>query len=117
MGGQAPVVRLNDLAVLSAPGIDSRLAQVTEIRGTHVGMQVFDSTKGLPTNASVTFLNHPMQVTASSNILGRVFNGKSEAIDQGPKLDFDRQIAIAGPSVNPMRRVLASKMIRTDVPH
>ena len=114
--GKAPSVRLNDLAVLTAPGIDSRLAQVTEIRGASVGLQVFDSTKGLPTNASVTFLNRPMQVTASTNVLGRIFNGKGEAVDRGPSLEFDHKVDIAGPSVNPMRRVLASKMIRTDVP-
>ncbi|WP_317928661.1 V-type ATP synthase subunit B [Halioxenophilus sp. WMMB6] len=114
--GQKPVVRLNDLAILSGENMESRLAQVIDIRGSAVGLQVFDSTKGLATNAKVTFLDRPMQVTASNNILGRIFNGKGEAIDQGPALEFDNKIDIAGPSVNPMRRVLASKMIRTDVP-
>lgn len=114
--GTEPVVRLNDLAVLAAAGIESRLAQVIDIRADIVSMQVFDTTKGLPTDASVTFLGHPMTVTASGNVLGRIFNGKGEPIDHGPSLQFDARVDIGGPTVNPMRRMLASKMIRTDVP-
>jgi len=109
-------VRLNDLALVNEVGQRSRLAQVTDIQYDIVSLQVFDGTKGLSTSADVTFLNHPMRVTASDNILGRVFNGKGEPLDQGPDLTFDHSVEVAGPSVNPMHRVLASKMIRTNVP-
>jgi V/A-type H+-transporting ATPase subunit B len=57
-----------------------------------------------------------MQVTLSHNILGRVFGGAGEPIDGGPDLSGDPKVEISSPTVNPMRRVLASKMIRTDVP-
>ena len=115
--GEAPEVRLNDLAMLKEPDSDvSRLAQVIDVRREVVSMQVFDSTKGLSTDAAVTFLGHPMQVTCSGNILGRVFSGRGEPADQGPGLAFDTRVNLGGPTVNPMRRVLASRMIRTDVP-
>ena len=52
----------------------------------------------------------------SSNILGRVFGGDGAPLDSGPALDMDPRIAIGGPSVNPVRRKLATKMIRTNVP-
>ncbi|BFM08729.1 V-type ATP synthase subunit B [Halioxenophilus aromaticivorans] len=113
--GAAPAVRLADLALIDQDN-GSRLAQVTEINGPQVTLQVFDGTKGLATDASVRFLNQPMMVTASDNVLGRIFNGKGEAIDSGPDLSFDKKIPLAGPTVNPMHRVLASKMIRTNVP-
>jgi V/A-type H+/Na+-transporting ATPase subunit B len=115
--GQVSAARLGDLAVLTEPdsGV-SRLAQVIDIREDRISMQVFDSTKGLSTAASVTFLGHAMQVTYSANILGRVFSGRGEPMDSGPSLAFDNRIDIGGPTVNPMRRVLASRMIRTRVP-
>ena len=113
--GQPPLVRLNDLALVS-DAQDSRLAQVIDIRAGLVTMQVLDGTKGLATDASVAFLGHPMQVTFSDNILGRTFNGKGKVIDNGPPLHFDSKVLIGGPTVNPMRRVLASQMIRTRVP-
>jgi V/A-type H+-transporting ATPase subunit B len=57
-----------------------------------------------------------MRATYSANILGRVFRGDGELLDTGPDLSDEPRIATGGPSVNPARRVLASKMIRTDVP-
>src|SRR5260221_5890896 len=57
-----------------------------------------------------------MQASYSHNILGRVFRGTGEPIDGGPDVSDDPRVAIGGPSVNPMRRVLASKMMRTNVP-
>jgi len=64
----------------------------------------------------VQFLGYPMRVTYSTNILGRVFGGDGVPLDSGPDLSQDPQLPIGGPSVNPVRRLLASKMIRTDVP-
>ena len=108
--------RFNDLAVVQ--GADGRvsLAQVIELRETVVALQVFQGTKGVSTDSQVRFLGHPMTVTYSGNILGRVFRGTGEPIDGGPSLSEDARVAIGGPSVNPMRRILASKMIRTNVP-
>ncbi len=112
----SPLVRLNDLAVLSVDSSDSRLAQIIDIKNNIVSLQVFDSTKGLSTDAKVNFLNQPMKVVASDNILGRVFSGKGEAIDNGPSLEYEQKIVINGPIVNPVKRQVASKMIRTNVP-
>jgi V/A-type H+/Na+-transporting ATPase subunit B len=81
-----------------------------------VALQVFGGTRGISTDSTVRFLGHPMQASYSGNILGRVFRGTGEPIDGGPDLSNDPKVTIGGPSVNPMRRVLASKMIRTNVP-
>jgi V/A-type H+-transporting ATPase subunit B len=55
-------------------------------------------------------------VTYSSNILGRVFRGDGQPMDGGPDLSGDRQVDVGGPSVNPVTRVVPTKMIRTNVP-
>ena len=106
----------NDLAVVQTAGGGHSLAQVIDLREESVALQVFRGTKGVSTDSQVRFLGHPMQATYSGNILGRVFRGTGEPIDGGPDLSQDPCITIGGPSVNPMRRVMASKMIRTNVP-
>jgi V/A-type H+-transporting ATPase subunit B len=109
-------VRLSDLAVVEKTNGESSLAKVVHIDRSNVALQVFSGTKGLSTGAATRFLGHPMEVTHSPNILGRVFGGSGETIDGGPDLSGEPKVPVAGPTVNPMRRVLASKMIRTDVP-
>lgn len=114
--GQAVAARYGDLAIVERPDGEQSLAQIISIEREVVTLQVYTGAKGLSTGASVRFLGHPMYATYSENILGRVFNGSGEALDNGPALDQDNKIVIGGPSVNPMKRVLASKLIRTDVP-
>lgn len=108
--------RLDDIATVLDDNGNMSLAQVIHLEDDIVTIQVYGGTKGLSTKSSVSFLGHPMQVTYSDNILGRVFRGTGEPIDGGPDLSDDSKIGIFTPSVNPMRRVMASKMIRTDVP-
>ncbi|EGV29522.1 H+transporting two-sector ATPase alpha/beta subunit central region [Thiorhodococcus drewsii AZ1] len=114
-GDQARVA-FDDLALVEDPGGFSSLARAIRLDDDLVSLQVFVGTKGLSTEASVRFLGHPMRVTYSANILGRVFRGDGEPFDAGPDLSQDPKLAIGGPSVNPAKRLLASKMIRTDVP-
>ncbi len=114
--GAKAVTRLYDLAVIKDPGGLSSTAQVIAIKEDQVSLQTFSGTKGFSTRSSVHFLGHPMEVTYSKNILGRVFNGTGDPMDGGATLSGDPKVTIGGPSVNPMKRVLASRMIRTDVP-
>jgi V/A-type H+-transporting ATPase subunit B len=105
-----------DLAVIEGKSGSPSLAQIIGIRHDTIALQVFRGTKGISTDSSVRFLGNPMEVTYSDNILGRVFRGTGEPIDGGPELSQEAKVPIGGPSVNPVRRMLASKMIRTNVP-
>ena len=115
VGGEGGVA-FDDLAIVQDLRGFRSLARVIRLDHDVVSLQVFAGTKGLSTEASVQFLGYPMRVTYSTNILGRVFRGDGTPLDTGPDLSQDPQVPIGGPSVNPMRRLLASKMIRTDVP-
>lgn len=104
------------LAVVENTDGTAALSRVIELTRDVVSLQVFTGSKGLSTGATVRFLGHPMQATYSDNILGRIFRGTGEPMDSGPDLAQDPKIRIAGPTVNPMQRVLPQKMIRTNVP-
>jgi V/A-type H+/Na+-transporting ATPase subunit B len=88
---------LEDLAVLQAVDGSLSLAQVIGIKRDVVALQVFGGTRGISTDSTVRRLGHPMQVSYSGNIFGRVFRGTGEPIDGGPDLSNDPKVTIGGP--------------------
>ncbi len=113
---QADGVALGELAMVENGDQLPSLAQVTEIHRDTVSLQVFAGGKGLRSDASVRFLGHAAQVPFTDDILGRVFNGVGQPIDGGPELLGQRRVDVGGPSVNPVTRVVPSKLIQTQVP-
>lgn len=103
-----------ELAQLTWPGGTS-LAQVVRLEGGRAFLQVFAGTRGLPTDATVRFLGRPMRVASSDAVLGRVFDGAGRPRDGGPALD-EELVDLAGPSVNPAKRVVPRRMVRTGIP-
>ena len=91
------------------------LAQVNKLDGSLVSLQVFAGGRGVSTGDEVRFLGREMQVSFSDDLLGRIFNGSGEPRDQGPMLK-DNMVEIGGPSVNPSKRIMAKRMIRTGIP-
>jgi len=91
------------------------LAQVIRIQADQVYLQVFAGARGISTDDEVRFLGHSMRVTFSTDLLGRIFTGSGEPRDRGPQLEGDT-IEIAGPSVNPAKRIIPRHMVRTGLP-
>ncbi|MDX9746611.1 MAG: V-type ATP synthase subunit B [Syntrophales bacterium] len=111
---EAENVGYRDIAeVTSARG--SSLAQVIRIDGSLVSLQVFTGTRGISTGDRLRFLNHPMRVATGKDLLGRIFSGSGLPLDGGPLL-YDHMVDIQGPSVNPVKRIMPDKMIRTGIP-
>ena len=111
---KADDIRYGDLAmVTSAHG--SSLAEVIRLENDLVSLQVFSGGRGISNGDEVRFLGHPMQVSFSDNLLGRIFDGGAKPRDNGPELT-ENLIEIGGPSVNPAKRIIPRKMIRTGIP-
>lgn len=115
MSIKAKGVHNKELAEIIYPDGERSLAQVIALNGDEVTLQLFGGGFGLSTNCKVRFLGRPMQVGFSENMLGRIYAGNGRPIDNGPKLMAD-QIRIAGPSINPVKRLIPKSMIRTGVP-
>jgi V/A-type H+-transporting ATPase subunit B len=111
---QAEDVRYGDLAEVDT-AFGTSLAEVNKLSGGMVSLQVFAGGRGISTGDTVRFLGHPMQISFSDNLLGRVFTGSGKPRDKGPVLR-DSMIGIGGPSVNPAQRIIPRKMIRTGIP-
>jgi V/A-type H+-transporting ATPase subunit B len=91
------------------------LAQVIKLEDDIVSLQVFAGSRGVSTNDEIRFLGHPMQVSFSEDMQGRIFNGSGIPRDGGPSL-AENVIPIAGPPVNPAKRIIPRRMIRTNIP-
>lgn len=111
---RAQGVKYNELAEVSSRGRTS-LAQVIKIDGPSVSLQVFAGARGIATDARVRFLGHPMQVSFSDDLLGRIFDGGGNPRDNAPALS-ENMIDIGGPSVNPAKRIIPRNMVRTGIP-
>jgi V/A-type H+-transporting ATPase subunit B len=107
-------VGYGDLAeVTSSRG--TSLAQVIQLDRERVFLQIFSGGRGVGTDAKVRFLGHPMRVPFSTDLLGRIFTGSGQPRDRGPELR-ENQIEVGGPSVNPAKRIIPRRMIRTGIP-
>ena len=117
--GNVITVRANGVKYKELAQINTRfgksLAQVNKIEGDVVSLQVFAGGQGVSTGDEVRFLGHEMRVSFSEDLLGRIFNGSGEPRDKGPALNENMK-PIGGPSVNPTKRILANRMMRTNIP-
>ncbi len=111
---EADNVAYNELAEVSGERGTS-LAQVIRIDSGKVYLQVFSGSRGINTGDQVRFLGREMRVSASEDLLGRIFNGRGVPRDNRPAIDSDL-IEIGGPSVNPAKRIIPRNMIRTGIP-
>lgn len=117
--GNVITVRAENIKYKELAQINTRfgksLAQVNKIEGDIVSLQVFAGGLGISTGDEVRFLGHEMRVSFSDDLLGRIFNGSGEPRDNGPELTENMK-PIGGPSVNPTKRILANRMMRTNIP-
>ena len=111
---EARNVGYSDLAEISSRAGKS-LAQVIRIDGERVYLQAFAGSRGISTGDKIKFLGHPMRVSFTENLMGRLFNGAGLPRDNGPELG-ENMVDIGGPSVNPAKRIIPRKMIRTGIP-
>jgi V/A-type H+/Na+-transporting ATPase subunit B len=111
---RADGVKNGDLAMVSSKQSTS-LANIIRLKGDIVSLQVFAGGRGISTGDEVRFLDQPMKISFTENLMGRIFDGSGNPRDFGPVLD-ENLIEIGGPSVNPAKRIIPKNMIRTGIP-
>ena len=61
------------------------------------------------------FTGHGVELPVSEHMLGRVFNGMGEVIDNGPSILPEKSLDINGSPINPAARYYPSEFIRTGI--
>ncbi len=111
---RAEGVAYNELAEITTR-FGKSLAEVNKIDKDIVSLQVFAGGRGVSTGDEVRFLGREMKVSFGDDLLGRIFDGSGEPRDNGPALTENMK-PIGGPSVNPSKRILANRLMRTNIP-
>jgi len=93
-----------------------RKGKIILIDGTRAVIQVFEGTTGISTdNAAVEFKGEPMSILLSKEILGRIFNGAGEPIDDGYQIVSSYRQNINGRPINPVARKYPRNFIQTGI--
>ena len=111
---RAEGVKYNEIAEVESRAGTS-LAQVIKLDGPNVTLQIFAGARGVDTSARVRFLGETMKVPYSPALLGRAFTGSGVPRDGGPAIS-DNPSPIGQPSVNPAKRIMPNRMVRTNIP-
>ena len=94
----------------------SRTGRIVEIEGEKVVIQVFEVTKGLSLlNTKTRMTGHPIELSLSPEIVGRVFDGLGRPIDGlGEVYPVEKRDVNSSP-INPVSRVYPKNYINTGI--
>ncbi|MFW6040808.1 MAG: V-type ATP synthase subunit B [Thermoplasmatota archaeon] len=107
-------VAFNEIAKITLPSGEERLGQVLEAESDRAVIQVFAGTRGLDTDkTSIQFTGEIMKFGVSRELLGRVFNGVGEPIDDSPDIIPEERRNINGDPINPSAREFPREFIQT----
>ena len=82
---------------LTLPDGSKRGGQVLEVQGKKAIVQVFEGTSGVDVKAThVEFTGSSMKLPVAEDMLGRIFNGSGNPIDNGPKVFAEDYLDING---------------------
>ena len=109
-------VTYDELAEIELPDGSVRRGKVLEVDRDTAVVQLFESAAGINlAESKVRFLGHPLQLGVSGDMLGRVFNGMGEPIDDGPPILAEEYRDINGLPMNPAARAYPAEFIQTGV--
>lgn len=95
---------------------EKRTGRIIDLNEKSAIVQIFGSTTGLDLeNASVEFLEQPLELTVGRGLLGRIFNGLGEPIDGYPPVISDKKVNVNGNPINPYARVYPRDFIQTGI--
>ncbi|MDH4028179.1 MAG: V-type ATP synthase subunit B, partial [Nitrospirota bacterium] len=91
-------------------------AEVLEITGDTVLLEIYGETQGLDTSrTTVVFTDSVKQAPLSTNMIGRVFNGSFQPADGLPMFIPEKRSPITGYPMNPLARARPEEFIETGI--
>ena len=109
-------VAYNEVVKIKLPSGEERTGQVLEAFMDKAIVQVFEGTKGLDTDkTSARFIGETMKLGVSKDILGRVFDGTGNPIDDAPPIIPEERRDINGNPINPYSREYPREFIQTGI--
>lgn len=109
-------VAYDELGEIILSNGERRRCKVLEIDGSNALVQLFENSAGINLeNSRVRFLGHSMELGVSEDMLGRIFDGLGNPIDDKPPIIPEKKMDINGLPMNPAARSYPEEFIETGV--
>lgn len=109
-------VAYNEVVKIKLASGEERTGQVLEAFLDKAIIQVFEGTKGLDTDkTSARFIGETMKLGVSKDMLGRIFDGTGNPIDDAPPIIPEDRRDINGNPINPYSRRYPQEFIQTGI--
>lgn len=109
-------VKYDELVEVELQTGEKRRGQVLEINGTRAMVQLFEGSSGINLKETkAKFLGRPLELGVSEDMLGRIFDGMGNPIDNGPNIIPEKRLDINGEAINPVSRDYPSEFIQTGI--
>lgn len=106
----------DEIVELTVDGKHHKLGRIVEINEDKAVIQVFEGTEEMSLkNTHTKLTGHPMEISLSEDILGRVFNGIGEPIDGLEPIISDDKKNVNGEPLNPCSREYPRNFIKTGI--
>lgn len=95
---------------------EKRTGRVIDVSDEVAIVQIFGSTTGIDLkDATVEFLEEPLELRVGPDLLGRIFNGLGEPIDGFASIVSSKKINVNGNPINPYARIYPRDFIQTGI--
>lgn len=109
-------IKYEELVEIQTQTGEKRRGRVLEIDGDRAMIQLFESSAGINLkDTTVRFLGKPLELGVSEDMIGRIFDGLGNPIDNGPKIIPEERVDINGSPINPVSRDYPSEFIQTGI--
>jgi len=108
-------VRYEEVVRIMGPDGVERLGRVLEVSKDMAVVQILGDREGLEANCLVKFTGSTFEIPISDEVMGRVFNGRFEPLDELPPVVSGDKRDINGAPINPYARVYPHDFIQTGI--
>lgn len=109
-------IKYEELVEIQTQTGEKRRGRVLEIDRDRAMIQLFEGSAGINLKeTTVRFLGKPLELGVSEDMIGRIFDGMGNAIDNGPKIIPEKKVDINGSPINPVSRDYPSEFIQTGI--
>ena len=109
-------VKYEELVDVQMQNGEIRRGKVLTVSEDNAMVQLFEGAEGINMkDTRVRFLGRPQELHVSEDMIGRMFDGMGNPLDEGPRIISNVRKDINGEAINPYSRVYPSEFIQTGV--
>lgn len=109
-------IAYDELVEIQLHNGETRMGQVLEAQDGKAVVQIYGGTASMRlSDIKVRFKGKPLEFALSEDIVGRIFDGMGNIMDEGPQIIPEKFADINGQAINPMARDYPDEFIQTGI--